>query len=164
MKKFAITTAVSALACALLAASLPTQAQQYQFNPGDSSDLSKFCVAALQAPKDIVAVAKQFGFSAQDLDTIRCNDKPVSRLVAKYNYVKSNAASTVVFNKSDNSDLTNLCMAAITSEADFERLKARLFESDPGLQNEIRCNGTSLQRFVKRYHNRPAETLSSAAR
>jgi hypothetical protein len=163
MKTLAI-AAVSTLTFTLLAASLPAQAQQYQFNPGDASNLSKFCVAALQAPKDINTVAAKFGFSAKDVETIRCNDKPVSRLVAKYNYMKSNAASPVVFNKTDNSELTNLCMAAITSESDFERLKARMFESDPGLQNEIRCNGTSLQRFVKRYHNSPAETLSSAAR
>jgi hypothetical protein len=159
MKKLVLTSA-------LLLAAVSTQAANYQFVTSDNSDLSKFCIAAAQSSNDSLSqLAASFGIASHELNSIKCNGAPVERFAAKY-HAKSNQAVVVthyVFNKRDESALTELCMAALASDETYQQIKQQQFNGDSNLDSELKCNGMELDNFIRRYRASRAE-FSSASR
>jgi hypothetical protein len=146
------------LTSALLLAAASTQAANYQLVTSDNSDISKFCIAAAQSSHNSLSqVAASFGIASHELNTVHCNGMPVESFAAKYraklklSQSTSAALTRFVFNKRDESPLTELCMAALASDETYQQLKQQQFNGDSNLDAELKCNGMQLDNFIRRY-------------
>ena len=61
---------------------------------------------------------------------------------------------------------TLICVAAVTSDDEFSRLRQAHFSNVKDVENEIECNNMSLGQFVRKYREHLADksVLATAAR
>ncbi|HHX81535.1 MAG TPA: hypothetical protein GX696_00950 [Pseudomonadaceae bacterium] len=142
-----------AIAMLMIAGSGLAQAD-YKLVSGDGSELSQVCIAAATAPRNtMLGAAAKAGISAAELASVRCNNLPLNRFVAKYGKAPSAGieATSYVLKGTDNSEITSLCLAAVSSEAEFRKVKTMYFSRSPMVEEEVRCNGLRLKSFSRKY-------------
>jgi hypothetical protein len=134
----------------------------YKLVPADDSALSKVCIAATSGSREAtIAAAAAAGIGLLDLQSVRCNGMTLERFGAKYRNAKKDQVAlldtstssplSVVLKKTDESPLTELCAAAATSDAAYQRVKEAHFSNDYSIEAEIKCNDLPLKSFVRKY-------------
>lgn len=136
------------------------QADSYRLVNADGTDLSAVCIAAVTSRETMLATAAELGITPLDSSTLLCNGMPLGRFVGK---VRSTAASEAVtgfvFSKSDSSPITELCLAAVSSELEFMKVKEQHFSREANVEADVLCNGMPLKTFARKYRA-PAMTVS----
>lgn len=140
MKKLKLATMLALLIPAVSVAETPRLVN------GDGSKLSALCIAAAEASSPL---------SGSVLDPVQrkellCNGQPVDRFVL---HIRKQSKQ-LVFQTSDESALSRLCLAAIRSEEDYRRIASKHFADERNLEQNVYCNGVPLPRFVRKYRGR----------
>ena len=131
--------------------------------PADTSELSQLCVAAAESRSALQSAANEIGLNAQDLQDVRCNGVSLTRFAAEYRTVADveeaavKASDGYILKPSDDSPLAALCIAAASSQEEYERVKEQHFSQENNLEAEVMCNGVPLKNFARRF--RDAQTL-----
>jgi hypothetical protein len=144
----------------------------YTLVPSDGSELSKLCIAAAAADsrESMLAITAAAGIAYIELPSVRCNGIPITRFALKYGSRKpeslaeiSNATNpkSYLLRKTDTSPLTELCAAAVVSEAEYARVKESHFRNDEDVDSEVFCNGVPLKSFARKYRNASSTLVSS---
>lgn len=125
----------------------------YRLVPSDASPLSKLCVAAAASKSDLQTAAAAADIKLHELDTVRCNGATLEAFLSKYRQRETvqPVAENYVFNSADATPETRLCLAAVTSDTEYRKVKNELFAGVIGIENEVRCNGIPLKRFAFKY-------------
>jgi hypothetical protein len=131
-----------------------------KFVNANGSALSDLCIAAAQSEESVGSIAAQLGMAAVVANDVLCNDKPIQRFVTQFR-AESATATVYVVSVANQTPETRLCLAALTSDEEFARLKDAHF-SDVAVEREIVCNGKPLGQFVRRYQNRLAALQTAA--
>jgi hypothetical protein len=152
MKKFIIATL-------LLAGAGLAQADSLKLVNADGSALSELCIAAVSSRSDLSATAKALGITPLDTETLRCNGMRLGRFVGRYGNTVARKATAYFFSKADETAVTELCMAAVSSEQEYRKVMELHFSNDAEVEAEVRCNGIPLRRFARKYRE-PALTVS----
>ena len=117
----------------------------------DGSELSSICIAAVTSREAMYKTAAELGVRPFEPSTLRCNDMTLSRFLGAYRAETAPAPVGYVFSKSDESPVTELCMAAIRSEQEYMTVKELYFSKDAKVESEVQCNGMPLQTFARKY-------------
>jgi len=150
---------------ALLLSSSMVQAAGYRLVSSDNSELSALCIKAAETKTSIVKSARAIGMQPEEISELRCNGQPLpvflskfrnndNSVTADYGFNKNDSALLYTFNKNDNSELTELCYAAVRSEQEYEQVKDAYFNDEQNIEEEVRCNGMPLKNFARKYRNR----------
>jgi hypothetical protein len=136
-------------------------ADSYRLVNADGADLSAVCIAAVTSREAMYETAAEVGLAPLDVATLRCNNMTVSRFVAstRNSVAAIETPASFMFSKSDNSPVTELCMAALSSDQEYLKVKEEKFGADPKVEAEVRCNDMPLKTFARKYRA-PAPTLS----
>jgi hypothetical protein len=135
------------------------QADSYRLVNADGADLSAICIAAVTSREAMYNTAAELGVSAFNPSELRCNGMTLSRFLTNYRNNPAHASAGYVFNKSDDSAITELCVAAVSSEQEFMKVKELHFGSENDVETKVMCNGMPLKTFARKYRA-PARTLS----
>lgn len=136
------------------------QADSYRLVNADGAELSAICIAAVTSHEVMIETAAELGITPLDSATLRCNGMPVGRFVGKVrSAVAREEIAGFVFSKSDNSPVTELCLAAVSSEQEYLKVKEQHFSREANVEAEVLCNGMPLKTFARRYRA-PALTVS----
>lgn len=129
----------------------------YKLVNADGSELSQLCIAVATTQDSITKTAAKAGFSLAEIDSVKCNDLPLKRFATKYG--KATAVSPTptayVLKASDTSEATALCLAAATSEVEFNKVKSMYFGTAYNIEEEVRCNGIPLKQFARKFSRMP---------
>lgn len=141
MKKFLIATVFVLLNPALASA----DSRSVELVNGDGSELSALCIAAAQSSSPV---------SGLDLNPLErrellCNGKPLERFVLQIHEKRK----MYVFEVSDGSELSKLCLAAIVSDTHYKQVREELFGNAHDLENSVRCNDMPIKAFARKYRN-----------
>lgn len=136
---------------ALLIGAAPLASADYRVINADGSALSELCVAAVVSKDALRDTARAQGLDAVDLETVRCNGLNLRRFAARFGKPEDDTNRAYVLKRSDDSPLTQLCIAATRSEQEYEQVMAAHFTADAGIEAEARCNGLPLRTFARRY-------------
>ena len=139
---------------ALLLGTSATQAEGYLLVSTDNSELSALCITAVESHESLARSAKSIGMKPEQLDELRCNGQTLPVFLSKFRNTESSPAVTYAFNKNDNSELTELCYAAVKSEQEYRQVKNTYFNDEQNIEEEVRCNGMPLKTFARKYRNR----------
>jgi hypothetical protein len=123
----------------------------------DASMLSEICIAAVESRSAAIDVAEAEGMTKADLDEIHCNGMPLLQFVRTYHTPEKKVEPAYVLKNTDESTLTEVCMASVKSDEEFAAAKAKL--GDDVKLDEVRCNNIPLAQFAHRY--RKAEMTAS---
>ena len=137
----------------LLSASALAHAD-YKLVPTDDSPETKVCVAALTSTAELRSASAAADIRRTELDSVLCNGSKLKVFVSKYSQrdtVEAAVPRSYVFDNTDNNPETRLCFAAVTSSAEFSKLKSELFADESNVEEEILCNGMTLKRFALKY-------------
>jgi hypothetical protein len=115
----------------------------------DASPLSEICIAAVESRAAAIDVAAEYGISNAELDQLYCNGMPLTHFIRTYRAPQKQVETTYILKSTDDSVLTELCIASVKSEEEFAAAKAKLGE-DVKL-SEVRCNNMSIAEFARRY-------------
>ena len=141
----------------------------YKLVPTDDSELSKLCLAAATAEsrEAVLAAAAAAGVARVDMADVRCNGMTLTRFALKYgsrkteSLVEISSPASYLLRKTDTSPLTELCAAAVVSEAEYARVKDSHFRNDAEIDAEVFCNGVPLKSFVRKFRNANTTLISS---
>ncbi|MDY6983352.1 MAG: hypothetical protein SV422_09700 [Pseudomonadota bacterium] len=149
------------LASMLMVSAGIAQADTPQLVNADGSELSAICIAAITSREAMYDKAAELGVRNFEPSEMRCNGQTVSRFISIHRAMAKVAAErgSFVFSKSDDTPVTELCMAAIRSEQEYRAVKERLFADEEGIEAEVRCNGMSLTNFARKYRT-PVSAVS----
>ena len=117
----------------------------------DGSDLSAICIAAVTSREAMHAKAIELGVQPLEPATLHCNGVPLSRFRSAYRASAEPKPRGFVFSKSDESPVTELCLAAVRSEQEYLSVKERHFGSDDTVEAEVHCNGIPVLAFARKY-------------
>lgn len=131
--------------CLLMIGSAAAQADQVRLVPADDSQYTRVCLAATESEAALQSTIAELGLDKAALKEVNCNGKPLARFARQYRDVSYN------FKLKDGSAESRLCYAAVTSLEDFESIRAERFADVANLEQEVSCNGMSLERFISRY-------------
>jgi hypothetical protein len=137
------------------------QAGSLRLVNADGADLSAICIAAVTSREAMYDTAAKLGVQPFEAETLRCNGMTVSRFIA----ATRNATATpetpagYLFSKTDTSPVTELCMAAVSSDQEYLKVKQDYFSGDAAVETEVMCNGMPLKTFARKYRA-PARTVS----
>lgn len=134
-------------------------AETPRLTSADGSALSAICLAALESREAMYTKAAELGELPLEPSTLRCNGMTVSRFITTYRAAAEPKPAGYVFSKTDDSPVTELCMAAIKSEQEYMSVKERYFGDDANVEAEVHCNGMPLLTFARKYRA-PGPTLS----
>lgn len=141
----------------LLLATTAAQAERYRFVSSDNSDSSAMCIAATQSRAAFLDAAGTHGLDDSEFDTLYCNGLPMKRFISKYRERVEVSEPRYVFSTHDDSKLTQLCMAALSSKETYLQLKQQHFANDASVGEELKCNGLPVENFVRRYGNKDGD-------
>lgn len=147
------------LATLLMVSAGITQADTPKLVNADGSELSAICIAAVTSREAMYDKAAELGVRPFQPSTLLCNGKTLARFLSTYRAEAAPKPVGYVFNKSDESPVTALCLAAVSSEQEFMNVKDRYFGNDANVEAEVRCNGMPLATFARKYRV-PGPTLS----
>lgn len=139
---------------ALFLAANVANAEGYRLVSTDNSPLSALCIAAVESHETLQESARSIGMSAADLSELRCNGRTLPVFLSKFRTTESSPAVTYAFNKSDSTEETELCYAAVKSEQQYEEVKNAYFNGEQNIDKEVFCNGMPLKTFARKYRNR----------
>jgi hypothetical protein len=142
MKRFII-------ASLLVSAASVASADNVRLVNADSSSLSEICIAAVESRAAALDAAYELGLTPAELDQLKCNEMPLTQFVRTYRAPQKAVDTTYVLKRTDESALTELCLASVKSEEEFAAAKANL-GSDVALK-EVRCNNMSIAEFARKY-------------
>lgn len=125
----------------------------------DGSALSAICIAALTSREAMYDKAAELGVRDFEPSEMRCNGQTISRFLGIHRATRAAQPAGYVFSKSDNTPVTELCMAAVRSDAEYRAVKARHFGEEAGIEEEVRCNGMTLTSFARKYRT-PVSAVS----
>lgn len=139
----------------LLLAATASHADQYRFVSSDNTDLSEMCIAATESREAFLDAANTHNLDSSEFHTLYCNGLPLDRFVAKYREQAEQDATEphYVFSQNDETALTQLCMAALSSNETYLQVKQQYFSEDHAVGEELTCNGMPVETFVRRYRN-----------
>ena len=149
MKKLLFVSALCSMA-ALANADTTTQLRS------DGTALSGLCVAAVSSGKTFTHLAREMGLSGLQQNELTCNGMPVQAFIAHYRRMAGKASEgSYTFSISDESDLSRLCLAAVKSEEEYDKVKSELFGNARGLDDQVMCNDMPIRDFARKYraHN-----------
>jgi hypothetical protein len=147
------------LASLLIVSAGLTQAETPNLVNADGSELSAICIAAVTSRDAMYDKAAELGVRPFEPSTLRCNGKTLARFVSAFRADATPKPAGYVFSKSDESPVTELCLAAVKSEQEYTSVKERYFAEDAYVEAEVRCNGIPLLTFARKYRT-PAPTVS----
>ena len=137
---------------ALVLLSLSAQAENVKFINADGSALGELCIAAVETESAVSFLADELGISPLDVNEVNCNGKPISSFVRQYREEKAQ----FVFSVENASPETKLCLAALTSDEEYEAIKQSLFTKLDRVESSVSCNGMSVKQFARKYRERVA--------
>ncbi|MEY4642915.1 MAG: hypothetical protein RLZZ227_2909 [Pseudomonadota bacterium] len=145
----------------LMASAGIVHADSLRLVTADGADLSAVCIAAVTSREAMYETAAALGIEPLDVETLRCNDMTVSRFVAttRNSVARIELPTSYMFSKSDDSPVTELCMAALSSDQEYLKVKEEYFGADPRVETEVMCNDMPLKSFARKYRA-PARTVS----
>lgn len=146
------------IATALLFSSASVLANDYTFVNADGSDLGKLCIAAVDSDQSIRALADGMGISFYSADEVQCNGHSIVDFVHKYRSGNAVAAprTSYIISSGNEAPETRLCLAALTSDEEFAKIKAAHFSGVQDIEQSVNCNNMPLSRFVRKYRDRLA--------
>lgn len=121
----------------------------------DGSELSAICIAAVTSREAMYDKAAELGVRHFDDSELRCNGKTLARFVSNYRALAASRPVGYVFRKTDDTPVTELCLAAVRSEQEYQNVKERHFSSEENIEAEVECNGMPLLTFARRYRVTP---------
>ena len=140
----------SIVAAAALAVLVSPTTQAVEFVNENGSQYSQICIAAAQSPEALKREATAQGLNSFQIKEITCNGLSLKSFAKKYRQNNSEETVKVVaFENANKTDVTELCIAAATSNDAFSDAKARLFNNE---DVNVRCNGQELVKFAKRFN------------
>ncbi|HTR00554.1 MAG TPA: hypothetical protein VMH83_11210 [Candidatus Acidoferrum sp.] len=144
------------IAASLILSSVAAQAGEIKLVNHDGSSLSQLCVAAATSDKPAQSLVLELGLAPLTVNEVACNGQPLPSFVNHYR-APSEAASQVeanyVVSAANQSPETRLCLAALTSDAEFEKIKAAHFSDVLDVEQSVSCNKLPLGRFVRKYRS-----------
>ena len=146
---------IAALTLALF--SSVAAADEIRLVNSDGSELSQLCIAAAETGKPVMILARNLGLGSFDLNELRCNGKPLHSFVSQLQ-TATPVVTQYQINLGDETPESMLCRAAVTSDAEFARLKETHF-ARVLVETEVSCNGMPLNRFVRRYQGQAGASL-----
>lgn len=138
----------------LLLISAASQAETTYRNADDSA-FGEICIAALESRSAASQKAAELGVDDFDYSRLRCNGLS-ARSWVQQQVGEPISGIAVALNPGDSSPATELCLAALNSEQEFQAVKERHFGDRKNLENELQCNGKPLKRFVQLYEEKLA--------
>ena len=136
------------------------QADSNRLVNADGAELSAICIAAVTSREAMFETAAELGISPLNPETLLCNGMPVGRFAGKYRSAAAKeAAAGFVFSKSDDSPVTELCLAVVRSEQEYLKVKEQHFGGDANVEAEVLCNGMPLKTFARKYRTQ-VQTIS----
>jgi len=140
MKKLFIASLVSVL--------VPMAVQADDLSPrlvnADGSALTELCIAAASASSPAA------GLNPIQRKELLCNGKPVDQFVLQLRDQKKQ----YVFQATDKSDFSKLCLAAVESEESYRAVREQLSSRIPDAESSVYCNGIPLKSFSRKYRNK----------
>jgi hypothetical protein len=139
---------------ALLLATNIASAEGYRLVSTDNSALSALCITAVETPDAVSKSARAIGLNAREFAELRCNGQTLPVFLSKFRDTESSPAVTYVFAKTNATEETELCYAAVKSEQQYEQVKDTYFDDEQRIEEEVLCNGMPLKTFARKYRNR----------
>ena len=155
-KSFMNTLSITSL---VALAALNANADTPRLVNADGSELSAICIAAITSREAMYDKAAELGVRDFEPAEMRCNGQTLSRFVSLYRAASTVKPAGYVFSKTDDTPVTELCLAAVRSDQEYLAVKKRHFEDEARIEEEVRCNGMSLANFARKYR-RPVSTVS----
>ena len=130
---------------------ISSTANALEFELSDNSKFTKACVAAVESNGSLDNVLRQNKIRTLSKDEVLCNDTPIAEFARAHK--KQDASNTninAIFENTDSSSESKLCIAAATSNEEFNKTKRRfLAKVNP---KQVVCNGMALAKFAKQYN------------
>ena len=139
---------------ALLLSTSIVHAEGYRLVNTDNSDLSALCIKAVESREAMRNDAKSLGLDTDAIAELRCNGHTLPVFLSQFRATESRPTVTYAFNKNDSSELTELCLAAVKSEQEYEQVKNAHFNNEQNIEEEVFCNGMPIKNFARKYRNR----------
>lgn len=137
----------------LLALSLTAHAD-VKFINADGSTEGDLCIAAIESEATISFLADELGISPSAVDEIECNGKSVASFARQY---RAKASPTqYIISVSNQNPETQLCLAALMSEEEYESKKGEMFSRLDRVESNVFCNGLPIRQFARKYRERVA--------
>lgn len=125
----------------------------------DGSELSAICIAAITSREAMYDKAAELGVRDFEPAELGCNGQTISRFVSLHRAASTAKPAGYVFSKTDDTPVTELCLAVVRSDQEYLAVKKRHFGDETGIEEEVRCNGMSLTNFARKYR-RQVSTVS----
>jgi hypothetical protein len=150
----------------LLAGSVTAHADEaIKFVNADGSPFGELCIAAATSQEAMEAKASELGIHHTDIDSIYCNSKTIRKFASQF-HAAGEVITAYVVSAANETPETLICLAALTSDDEFARLKKAHFGAVKDVENEIQCNNMSLGQFVRKYREHLADkaVIATASR
>jgi hypothetical protein len=150
----------------LLVASVAAHAEDpIKFVNVDGSAFGELCIAAATSAEGLEAKARELGIKPAEINTVYCNGRAIRRFARQF-HVAEETITAYVVSAANETPETLICVAAVTSDDEFSRLRQAHFSNVKDVENEIECNNMSLGQFVRKYREHLADksVLATAAR
>lgn len=134
----------------ILSAILTSSAVQAQirFINSDGAALGDICIVSVESRKTVEFLTRELGLTPVDTNSMFCHGQSVRNSIASYG---NDDFPEYIFNVGDQAPEIKMCIAAITVAFMVAEVKAEFFSDSPDIEEEIRCNGMSLQQFAGKY-------------
>lgn len=129
-------------------------ADEVRLVPADDSMYTQVCLAAAESESALQSTVSGMGLDSAELESISCNGMPLPRFARQHRDVAYD------FRLKDSTAETRLCHAAITAPETFESIRAEHFADVSNIEQEVSCNGMTLERFISRYGSVPMVTAA----
>lgn len=135
--------------------------ESIKFVNADGSVYGELCIAAANSADGLEAKARELGINAAEVDTIYCNGRAIRKFASQF-HAADEAVTAYVVSAADQSPETRICLAALTSDDEFSRLKDAHFSTVKDVESEVRCNNMPLGQFVRKYRKHLADSAAVA--
>lgn len=150
----------------LLAGSVAANAEDpIKFVNADGSAYGELCIAAANAAEGIENKAIELGINPAEIGSIYCNGRAIRKFASQF-HASDETITAYVVSAADQTPETQICLAALTSDDEFSRLKEAHFSNVRDVENEVMCNNMSLGQFVRKYreHLAAKAVIATASR
>lgn len=139
--------------------------ESINFVNADGSPYGELCIAAATSHEAMEAKAAELGIHHTEIDTVYCNSKTIRKFASQF-HAAGEVITAYVVNAANETPETQICLAALTSDDEFARLKKAHFSAVKDVENEIQCNNMSLGQFVRKYREHLADkaVIATASR
>jgi hypothetical protein len=148
--------AVLALSASSALFSAAAGAEEVRLVNADGSSLSELCIAAVESETRFREIMQELGMVAGQEYEVSCNGRSLKRFAADVRAKREGAQPVFVFRAEDESPISQLCMAALESDAAYEQTRARLRTQIGVLESEVLCNDMPVKAFARKYRNMTA--------